>query len=93
MACTVTCRRDRSELARHLQGWSALDPDAVTTPRETLLAQARADPSHMLGTPEEVVEQIHAYGEAGVEELMMMWTSLEDIDALELLAEEVLPYV
>ena len=47
----------------------------------------------MLGTPEEVVEQIHAYGEAGVEELMMMWTSLENIDALELIAEEVLPYV
>lgn len=76
-----------------MPGWSALDPVAVTTPRNTLLDQARADPDHRLGTPEEVAAKIHAYGEAGVEELMMMWTSLGNIDGPELIAAELLPYI
>jgi alkanesulfonate monooxygenase SsuD/methylene tetrahydromethanopterin reductase-like flavin-dependent oxidoreductase (luciferase family) len=47
----------------------------------------------LIGTPEEVVEQIRAYGTAGVNEIVLQWVAPEDIDGLELLAAEVLPHL
>ena len=43
-----------------------------------------------VGTPAEVQAQIAAYGEAGVEELMLQWLDLDDLDGLEAFAAAVL---
>jgi alkanesulfonate monooxygenase SsuD/methylene tetrahydromethanopterin reductase-like flavin-dependent oxidoreductase (luciferase family) len=47
----------------------------------------------ILGTPEEVVEQIKAYEAVGVSEIEAKWVDPNDIAGLEMLAEEVLPHV
>ncbi|MEW6503579.1 MAG: TIGR03560 family F420-dependent LLM class oxidoreductase [Chloroflexota bacterium] len=44
----------------------------------------------IVGTPTEVLEQIHASGEAGVQRLMLQWLDLDDLSGLELLAKTVL---
>lgn len=44
----------------------------------------------LVGTPEEVVTQIRAYGSAGIDEISMQWTAADDIEGLEALAVEVL---
>ncbi len=44
----------------------------------------------LVGTPEEVVTQIRAYGAAGIDEISMQWTAADDIEGLEALAVEVL---
>jgi alkanesulfonate monooxygenase SsuD/methylene tetrahydromethanopterin reductase-like flavin-dependent oxidoreductase (luciferase family) len=44
------------------------------------------------GSPEHVIEELDAYASAGVEELMIMWMTLDDIEGLGVLAEEVLPH-
>jgi F420-dependent oxidoreductase-like protein len=45
----------------------------------------------LVGTPDMVVEQIKRYGEAGVEELMVQWLDLDDLEGLRGFAESVLP--
>jgi F420-dependent oxidoreductase-like protein len=45
----------------------------------------------LVGTPDMVVEQIKRFGEAGVEELMVQWLDLEDLERLREFAESVLP--
>jgi alkanesulfonate monooxygenase SsuD/methylene tetrahydromethanopterin reductase-like flavin-dependent oxidoreductase (luciferase family) len=44
-----------------------------------------------VGAPDEVVEQIQAYPAGGLEELIMQWFDVEDIEGLEFFAEHVLP--
>lgn len=75
--------RDRAaaaaEVVPRLRGQ---EPDA-------LLASLRE--RWFVGTPEEVVEQMRGYAEAGADLLMLQHLLLDDRDALELLAAEVLP--
>ncbi len=45
----------------------------------------------LVGTPDQLVEQIKAYAAAGVEELMLQWFNFDDIEGLRDLAASVLP--
>jgi F420-dependent oxidoreductase-like protein len=45
------------------------------------------------GTPESVLQRIRDYEAAGVQELMLQWLDLDDLDGLRALAETVLPQV
>lgn len=47
----------------------------------------------LVGTPEQVVERIRAFAEAGVEELMLQWLDLDDSDGLRVFAEAVMPEI
>jgi len=46
-----------------------------------------------VGTPDEVAEQIKRYAKLGVELFMLQHFLLDDRDALELLASDVIPAV
>ena len=45
------------------------------------------------GTADEVVARIQAYADAGVEEIMLQWFDLDNIELLEAFAASVLPRV
>jgi F420-dependent oxidoreductase-like protein len=81
----LTFAPDHERLARRLHladaGGSSLD-DAV--------ANIHATRKNIVGTPEIVREQIAAYAAAGVEELMMQWLDLDDIEGLRAFAHTVL---
>jgi alkanesulfonate monooxygenase SsuD/methylene tetrahydromethanopterin reductase-like flavin-dependent oxidoreductase (luciferase family) len=47
--------------------------------------------SRLVGTPEMLVEQIQAYADAGVEELILVWFDQDNIEALRGFAESILP--
>jgi len=47
----------------------------------------------IMGTPEEVVEQIRAYEAVGVTDIEVKWIGADDIEGQEILATEVLPQV
>ena len=47
--------------------------------------------SRLVGTPEMLVEQIQAYADAGVEELVLVWFDQDNIEALRAFAESILP--
>lgn len=91
----VFCGRDRTELGQRMMELERIFPYVAHTSPDAVLnlarTQFRAMFQPIVGTPERVVEQIRAYQAAGVEELMVQCFVFDDLSALELLAEEVLP--
>jgi alkanesulfonate monooxygenase SsuD/methylene tetrahydromethanopterin reductase-like flavin-dependent oxidoreductase (luciferase family) len=57
---------------------------------DAILSALRAR-STVVGTPETVRAQLGAYAAAGVEEIMLRWTALDDLERLRAFAAAVLP--
>lgn len=93
MIAPVICGRNPDELEQRLPWIRRAVPDFAALPLDTLLGVARAQFNAICGTPDEVVAQIQAYGAAGIEELMIQWAGMDDIDGLRLLTEHVVPRV
>lgn len=47
----------------------------------------------LVGTPGEMIEQIHQLAEAGVQRIMLQWIDLDDLQGLEIIANQVAPQV
>jgi alkanesulfonate monooxygenase len=60
-------------------------------PLEVLTQTMREALNAFVGTPDEVVEQIGAFAAAGAEEVVLQWPGVDDLEGLQMLAEEVLP--
>jgi alkanesulfonate monooxygenase SsuD/methylene tetrahydromethanopterin reductase-like flavin-dependent oxidoreductase (luciferase family) len=88
----VVCGRDTAELEQRVSAWREGVTEWADLPLNDLLDIIRNGFKGIVGSPDAVVEQIKAYGAAGVEELIGMWGN-EDIEGLQLLAEEVLPHL
>ncbi len=89
----VYCGRDDSELERRLR-WARAFPEAATLPLNALVETVRSwFATAIVGPPERVIEQLSRYGQAGVEEVMVQWFHLDDIEGLQILAEQVVPYL
>ncbi len=78
-ALVLCCGRDESELARRAE--------AIGREVDELRENGAA------GTPDEVIEKIGQYREAGASRIYLQTLDLSDIDHLELVAAEVLPKV
>jgi alkanesulfonate monooxygenase SsuD/methylene tetrahydromethanopterin reductase-like flavin-dependent oxidoreductase (luciferase family) len=90
----IFCGRDRAELERRVQRFRQLFADRADMSLDALLDNMRAFFTNMIvGTPEEVTDKIHAYADAGVDELIIQWIAVEDLEGLQVLAEQVLPHV
>ena len=49
--------------------------------------------NRLVGTPEMLIEQIQAYADAGVEELILAWFDLDNIEALRGFAQSILSHI
>jgi alkanesulfonate monooxygenase SsuD/methylene tetrahydromethanopterin reductase-like flavin-dependent oxidoreductase (luciferase family) len=89
----VLCGRDTTELERRVSPFRTLLPDVANQPLENVLANLqRIFPTMVAGTAASVVSKLRAYEAVGVEEIMLKWFGLDDIEGLEVLAEQVLPH-
>lgn len=88
---SVVCWRTPDELDTRLRGGRRFPP-LRNLSNEEIVEQMRAWPAPV-GTPEQVVEQIHAFAAAGLDEIELKWLDADDIEGLEVLAREVLPHV
>ena len=90
----IVCRRDTAELDRRLQPYRQIFPEYVGTPVDALLDEIRGFfTTVIVGAPDEVINQIRAYATVGVDELIIQWLGVNDLEGLEVLAEHVLPHV
>lgn len=62
-------------------------------PLDELLASLRAQNNSITGLAEDVIPQIRAYADAGVQELMLQILDSDDVEGLDAFAEQVLPHV
>jgi hypothetical protein len=51
----------------------------------------RTDGGTIVGIPDMTIEQINAYSNVGVDELVLQWFDLDDLDGLRAFATSVLP--
>lgn len=87
----VVCYRNEAELGRRIQ-WLA--PSSQDQSPAAMLEFLRGrSPNAIVGSPAQVIEQINAYGDAGVDEIMVQRLDLDDIEGLQVIAEDVLPHV
>lgn len=93
MIAPLICGRDAAELEQRMAWFRHVVPDTANLPLDALLGMLRTDFNAIIGTPDEVIERIRAYGAAGIEEVMAQWAGMDDIEGLQLLAEHVAPRV
>jgi F420-dependent oxidoreductase-like protein len=77
-------------LFRRVQRAREWDEELAPLSLEEALETLRTEWGAIAGPPEVVIEQIHAYEQAGVEELMLEWFDLDDIESAEAFATDVL---
>lgn len=82
--------RDMAEVDRRL-AWRHDRPEFAGQSLETVIEASGADGRAIVGTPDMLVEQSKAYADAGVEELVLQWFGMDDIDGLQAFATSVLP--
>jgi F420-dependent oxidoreductase-like protein len=78
--------RDESTVQQRIEAHRAMFPDLPPTLADW---QAAGFPG---GSPQQVVDQLGAFVEAGVERFMLQQNDLDDLASLELLASEVMPH-
>ncbi|MCC6628060.1 MAG: LLM class flavin-dependent oxidoreductase [Chloroflexi bacterium] len=87
----VICYRTEAELGQRLG--HVAPPHPAASPSETLAALRARSPHVIAGSPAEVIDRIAAYAAAGVQEIMVQRLDLDDMDGLQIIAEEVAPHV
>ena len=89
----VFCGRDLAELDQRFSGLRPYFPAWAALPADEFLQNLRQTfAGSIVGTPEEVVAQLRAYVDVGLDELMLHWTVSGDIEGLQLLVGYVLPH-
>ncbi len=89
----IVCGRDEAENERRVQGFRGFVADFAQASTADIKQTLRTGWNAFVGTPAEVVDQMNAYAAAGVEELMLHWVDVEEMEGLELIADQVLPHV
>jgi F420-dependent oxidoreductase-like protein len=84
--------RDRGELLRRAARLHEIVPSTADTEPDALAARMK-ERGVLVGTPNEIVEQIRVRSALGVELIMLQTLDLDDIEALELIAAEVAPHI
>jgi alkanesulfonate monooxygenase SsuD/methylene tetrahydromethanopterin reductase-like flavin-dependent oxidoreductase (luciferase family) len=80
---------DTLEVDRVLS-WRRDVPDLADKPLDAVIEAIYTRGHGLAGTPEQLMQQIQAYVDAGAEELMLQWRDMDDIKGLRNFAESVL---
>jgi alkanesulfonate monooxygenase SsuD/methylene tetrahydromethanopterin reductase-like flavin-dependent oxidoreductase (luciferase family) len=86
------CGRTPQEMEARLHGVRRYG-EWANLPQDDLLAEMRRWFAPFIGTPDEIVDQIRAYEAVGITEVTLQWFDTDDIEGLEVLAQEVVPHL
>jgi alkanesulfonate monooxygenase SsuD/methylene tetrahydromethanopterin reductase-like flavin-dependent oxidoreductase (luciferase family) len=82
--------RTEDALEQRVQLARESDEDLASLPLEETLEELRTGWGAIAGSAEVAIEQIRAYEQAGVEELMLQWLDANDVEGAETFAKDVL---
>ncbi|MFL5804100.1 MAG: TIGR03560 family F420-dependent LLM class oxidoreductase, partial [Roseiflexaceae bacterium] len=83
--------QDQAALEHKADGVREHTPALAGKSQAEVLAYLREERNMLAGDAGAIVERIGAYAAAGVEELMLQWFDMDDIDGLRAFAKQVLP--
>ncbi len=92
MMCAFVVGRDDAGLRRHAEGLQRMIPRLAATPTGSLPETLRSL-GWLAGSPAEVVEQLFALKDAGVERVMLQHHDQANDEVVRLIAEEVMPAI
>lgn len=81
--------RDKAELEHKLSQYRQ-EPEFAGLTTDELVKRLVAANKSIIGTPDQIVQQIQAYAQAGAEEMMLQWFDFEDMEGLRAFATSVL---
>ncbi len=87
----VYCGRTVAALAHQASGRRA--SPALADLSDEALVEQQCGRGAIMGTSEEVIARIRVYESLGIEEIMVQWFAQDDLDGLQMIADEVLPKV
>ena len=93
MTFIAFCARDPAELERRVAWIRNVVPMFGSMPTEAVVGVLRETMNAFVGGPDELVSYIADFAAAGADEVMLQWSSLDDVEGLEVLAGHVLPAV
>ncbi len=70
--------------------WRRDVPDLADKPLNAVVEAIHSRGDALVGTPEQIMQQIQVYADAGVEEFMVQWMDMDNIKGLRNFAESVL---
>ena len=88
----VICWRSTEELERFASEFRRAIPHFGQVPTEGILGFLQTNLAAIMGTPESVIEQMRVYEAAGVEEMMIQYWIVDNIEGLETIAKHILPH-
>lgn len=80
---------DKREVDRALS-WRRDVPELADKPLDAVIETMHNRGDALVGTPDQIMQQIQVYADAGVEEFMLQWRDMDDIKGLRNFAESVL---
>lgn len=92
MMIPLSFGRDHAELERRL-AWRRSNPELANLPLEQVVERLANSGRALVGNAEQIRAQIQTYAQAGVDELMLQWLDLDDLDGLRAFAQGVQPYL
>lgn len=92
MMLTLLFGRDKAALEQRLEPYRNR-PEFNGKSSDEIIQTLSAIGRCIVGTVEQVIEQIKTYETAGVEELMMQWFEMDDIDGLRAFANSIFPHL
>ena len=92
MMLTLFFERDPDKLDQRL-AWRSKDPNLADLSLDKAIEKIANSGRALAGNSEQIISQIQVYAQAGVEELMLQWFDLDDIDGLRAFATGVLPHL
>lgn len=88
------CWRNDAELEQRAQSIRKSIVALKDAPTDKLLGILKNVLPHIyMGFPQDLIEKINSLSEAGVEEVILQWFLLDDIDGLQIIADDVIPYL
>ena len=87
------CWRDHDEKERRAQSVrNTINAFREMSTDEVFGSLKNYSPDSIYGSPQDLIETIHSYAAKGADEIIIQWFLLDDIEGLQILAEEVLPH-
>jgi alkanesulfonate monooxygenase SsuD/methylene tetrahydromethanopterin reductase-like flavin-dependent oxidoreductase (luciferase family) len=89
----VYCARNELELEQRLS-WARIFPECATIPINAVAEAVQSwFKTTVIGPPESIIEHFRTYAEMGVEEVIVQWFGLDDVEGMQILAEQVVPHL
>jgi alkanesulfonate monooxygenase SsuD/methylene tetrahydromethanopterin reductase-like flavin-dependent oxidoreductase (luciferase family) len=88
----IFCWRNDAERERLADAQRRVATLVPPLPTDQLIRFLKRRSATVVGTPDEVIEQLRAFEAAGIEELVWQYVTLDSLEPLQVVAESVLPH-